>query len=67
MLALRDAQRAVSLDPFDEEFLDTRAHAYEALGRKLEAIADYRRLLSANPSMPSAIDGLMRLGVGRQP
>ena len=47
MLALRDAERAVSLDPSDEKFLDTRAHVYEALGRTQEAIADYRRVLSA--------------------
>jgi tetratricopeptide (TPR) repeat protein len=63
-LALRDAEHAVSLDPFDQEFLDTRAHAYEALGRTQEAVADYRRVLSGNPSLQkSAIDGLGRLGV----
>jgi tetratricopeptide (TPR) repeat protein len=63
MLALGDAERAVSLDPFDEEFRDTRAHVYEALGRIREATADYRRMLSGNPSLKSAIDGLRRLGV----
>lgn len=63
LLALRDAERAVSLDPVREEFLDTRAHVYEALGRTQEAIADYRRLLSGNASMTSAIDGLKRLNV----
>jgi tetratricopeptide (TPR) repeat protein len=63
MLALRDAEHAVSLDPFREEFLDTRARVYEALGRTQEAIADYRRVLSANPSMKSAVDSLRRLGV----
>jgi tetratricopeptide (TPR) repeat protein len=63
MLALLDAERAVFLAPLNEGFLDTRAHAYEALGRTQEAVADYRRLLSGNPSMKSAIDGLKRLSV----
>jgi tetratricopeptide (TPR) repeat protein len=63
MLAMRDAERAVSLDPFNEAFRVTRAYSYEALGRTQEAIADYRRILSSNPSMTLAIDGLGRLGV----
>jgi tetratricopeptide (TPR) repeat protein len=66
-LALRDAERAVSLDPFDEKFLETRAQVYEALGRNKEAIADYRRIVSSNPSMQSAIDGLRRLGASPPP
>jgi tetratricopeptide (TPR) repeat protein len=61
-LAVRDAETAVFLDPFDEEFRATRAHIYEAAGRAQEAIADYRWLLSNNPLMKSAIDGLKRLG-----
>ena len=36
---------------------------YEALGRTQDAIADYRRVLAADPSMKGAIDGLRRLGV----
>jgi tetratricopeptide (TPR) repeat protein len=66
-LALRDAERAVSLDPLSEAFRDTRAHAHEALGRTQEAVADYRRLLSRNRSMKSAIDGLKRLNVSAAP
>jgi tetratricopeptide (TPR) repeat protein len=62
-LALRDAERAVAIDSLDERFLDTRARVYEALGRPQDAIADYRRVLTSNPSAKSAIDGLSRLGV----
>ena len=62
-LALRDAERAVAIDSLDETFRDTRARVYEALGRPQEAIADFRRVLSSNPSAKSAIDGLGRLSV----
>lgn len=62
-LALRDSERAVAIDSLDETFRDTRARVYEALGRSQEAIADYRRVLTRNPSVKSAIDGLGRLSI----
>jgi regulator of sirC expression with transglutaminase-like and TPR domain len=60
--ALRDAERAADLDPQIPEFLETRARVYEALGRVQDAIADYRRVLAADPSAQAAVDGLRLLG-----
>jgi tetratricopeptide (TPR) repeat protein len=62
-LALRDAERAVSIDRFNAKFLNTRAQVYEALGQAQNAVADYQQVLSHDPSIKSAIDGLKRLGV----
>jgi len=36
---------------------------FEALGRREEAIADFRRALSKDPNMQGSKDGLKRLGV----
>ena len=43
--------------------LETRAEIYEKLGRREEAIADYRAALARAPSMQPAKDGLVRMGV----
>ena len=43
--------------------LETRAEIYEKLGRREEAIADYRAALAGAPTMQSAKDGLARMGV----
>ena len=43
-----------SCHPHEAEFVDTRAHVYEALGRAKDAIADFRQALTAEPSMQSA-------------
>jgi tetratricopeptide (TPR) repeat protein len=43
--------------------LETRAEIYEKLGRRDEAIADYRAALAGAPTMQSAKDGLARMGV----
>lgn len=45
--------------------LETRAEIYEKLGRRDEAIADYRAALVGAPTMQSAKDGLARMGVTR--
>lgn len=45
--------------------LETRAEIYEKLGRREEAIADYRAALAGAPTMQSAKDGLARMGVTR--
>ncbi len=42
--------------------LDTRGSIFEALGRREEAIADFRRALSKAPNLQSSKDGLKRLG-----
>jgi tetratricopeptide (TPR) repeat protein len=43
--------------------LETRAEIYEKLGRREEAIADYRASLAGAPTMQPAKDGLARMGV----
>jgi hypothetical protein len=46
LLGLTDANRALELRPDDAAVLDTRGHIFEALGRRDEAIADYRKAIS---------------------
>jgi tetratricopeptide (TPR) repeat protein len=50
------------LQPNDAAALDTRASIFEALGRKEEAIADFRRALAKDPNKQNSKDGLKRLG-----
>ena len=59
---LPDVERSLELHPASAAALDTRAHIYEALDRRDEAIADFRRALAKNPSLKASIDGLERLG-----
>jgi tetratricopeptide (TPR) repeat protein len=40
---------------------DRRAHIYEALGRKEEALADFRKALALNPTIQTSQEGLTRL------
>ncbi len=61
---LPDAQRAVELAADDAAALDTRAHIFEALGRRSDAIADYRKALSIDPKSTTSKEGLKRLGAG---
>jgi len=46
--------------------LDTRAHIYEALGRREDAIADYKRVLALLPEKHAQVqptqESLERLG-----
>ena len=60
--ALADANTGVSLDP-TANHLETRAEIYERLGRRDEAIADYRASLGIDPGHQTSMDGLARLGV----
>jgi tetratricopeptide (TPR) repeat protein len=48
---LPDAEKSLELLPNDANTLDTRGSIFEALGRKEEAIAGYRRALSKDPNM----------------
>jgi tetratricopeptide (TPR) repeat protein len=60
---LADADEAVKLAPKNPFCLGTRAAIYETLGRRDDAIADYRAAFALDPKDPEAIDGLKRLGV----
>ena len=51
-----------SSSPTGPETLDTRGHILEALGRREEAIADFRRALSIEPRLGGSRDALKRLG-----
>lgn len=58
---LPDAEQAVALEPIASR-LDTRAEIYEKLGRRDQAIADYRAALKLDQNYAAAINGLKRLG-----
>ena len=60
-LALPDAENAVTLAPSSAPSLETRAEIYEKLGRRRDAIADYRAALAIDGSLQLARDGLKRL------
>lgn len=59
---LPDAEASLKLKPNEARTLDIRGHLFEALGRREEAIADFRRALSIEPRMRGSRDGLKRLG-----
>jgi len=50
------------LEPDYAAALDTRGHIFEALGKREEAIADFRRAVASDPSMEGSRDALKRLG-----
>ena len=60
-LALPDAEKAVVLAPSRVPPLETRAEIYEKLGRRRDAVADYRAALAIDGSLQLARDGLKRL------
>ncbi|MGD9783826.1 MAG: tetratricopeptide repeat protein [Hyphomicrobiaceae bacterium] len=60
--ALRDAERAVKLDPDNPLSYFVRGLAYEDLGEKAKAVADIRRVLKLAPDHESAKEALERLG-----
>jgi tetratricopeptide (TPR) repeat protein len=60
--ALADADSALKLNPQAAPVLDVRGHALEALGRRDDAIADFRRALAIEPRLSGSRDGLRRLG-----
>jgi len=59
---LPDAEKSLELRPNDANLLDTRGHIFEAMGRREEAIADYRRALSKKPDIQGSKHWLKRLG-----
>jgi Tfp pilus assembly protein PilF len=64
---LADVEKSLELDPNNVYALDTRGNIYEALGRRDEAIADFRRALSVGADNPDVQtrgkEALKRLGV----
>jgi lipoprotein NlpI len=58
----RIREQALRINPQYEPAFDTRGHIYEALGRKEDAIADFRKALAINPNIPESVEGLKRLG-----
>jgi tetratricopeptide (TPR) repeat protein len=64
---LPDAEKSLELQPDYPHGLDTRARIFEALGRREEAIADFRRAHSVGANDPdvqtSVKEALKRLGV----
>jgi tetratricopeptide (TPR) repeat protein len=60
--ALDDANKALTIRPFDPDLLDTRGHVLEFIGRRDEAAADYQNALRFNPGLQGSRDGLKRLG-----
>ena len=58
---MADVQQALELAADDAAALDTRAHVFEAMGKRNEAIADYRAALLKEPTLQSSLDGLKRL------
>jgi tetratricopeptide (TPR) repeat protein len=52
---------ALALDPEGSDLLTFRASAYEHLGQKDKAIADYKAALAFIPDYQAAVDGLKRL------
>jgi len=53
-LGLPDAEKSLELSPNDPATLDTRGSIFEALGRREEAVADFRRALSKTPICKAA-------------
>ena len=59
---LTDIEKAVSLAPKNAVPLATRAKLYEVLGRRGDAVSDYRAVLVLDPAHREAKDALTRLG-----
>jgi tetratricopeptide (TPR) repeat protein len=57
-----DYTSGIALFPFPEIYLN-RGYVYEALGRRTEAIEDFRKALRSDPSLVDAGVALKRMGV----
>ena len=64
---LPDAERSLQLRPNNDDALDTRGHILEVLGRREEAIADFRKVLALDPNDPNAPEARKALENGAQP
>jgi tetratricopeptide (TPR) repeat protein len=59
--ALADANKVISLASYGQAYLE-RGGIYEQMGQREQAIADYRKAISLDPTENSAVDALKRLG-----
>jgi len=62
-VALKDLNAAIGLNAKSNLAFYYRAEVYEGLGRKDDAIADYRQALAVAPSDQDSKDALKRLGI----
>jgi Tfp pilus assembly protein PilF len=61
---LPDVEQALTLDPHDPFAHDTRTHTLAALGRRNEAIAEYKKALAIKPDLQESTEGLKALQRG---
>jgi tetratricopeptide (TPR) repeat protein len=61
---LPDAESSLELQPGVPAVLDIRGRLLEALGRREEAIADFRRALAKRPDLRTSSEALKRLAAG---
>lgn len=54
-------EHSLGLNPNNAKAHDTKGAIYEALGRKLEALAEFRQALLLDPALQSSVDALRRL------
>lgn len=60
--ALENYTKLIEFVPTEGRVYQARASSLEQLGRKEEAIADYRKALSLDPTLAESVEGLKRLG-----
>lgn len=65
--ALSDVERAVAEDPGHASAWETRGEVLEALGRRADALASYKRALRFDSSLEEAQKGLARLQAKEPP
>lgn len=65
--AEREVDRAIAAAPLDPEGFHNRAAIHERLGRRDQAIADYRTALRCRPDYAPSREALRRLGVAAAP
>ena len=64
-LGLKEVEKALRIDPNRPEALWAKGEISEALGLIDEAIASFKRALVLKPNLKDALEGLDRLGAGR--
>lgn len=60
--AMELAQKSLALHPTSASAHDIRGLVFEVLGKRDDAIADYRKALQLDPGNESSREGLKRLG-----
>jgi Tfp pilus assembly protein PilF len=62
---LSDVDQALSLDPNSAYGHNVRAYILVALGRRNEAVAEYKKALAIEPGLQESVQGLQALQRGR--